>query len=137
MAPELVSHVRSFPEAGNATLPHDAVSESPLETALLVLGGHWRPLVLWGLFWRSKSFSELMRSTPGITQKSLRHELVELERYGLVRRETRPHTSRREEYSLTPFGETLRPLVAAMYEWGLYVQTDGRKLPLGDGQALV
>jgi DNA-binding HxlR family transcriptional regulator len=42
-----------------------------------------------------------------------------MERLGLVRRAVRPGENRRAEYSLTPLGETLRPLVGAMYEWGL------------------
>lgn len=93
-------------------------STTPLEAALEALGG-LRPLVLWGLFWGARPFSDLMRHVPEITKKALRRELAEMERLGLVRRELRPGSARRAEYALSPLGETLRPIVGSMYEWGL------------------
>jgi DNA-binding HxlR family transcriptional regulator len=129
MTPELANAVWSS-TSGNGLRPVLPTTPGcPLETTLIVLGGHWRPLVLWGLFWGAKPFCDLMRATPGITKKSLRHELVELERYGLVRKDVRPKGIGRAEYALTTFGETLKPLVAAMYEWGLYASRDGRHIP--------
>jgi DNA-binding HxlR family transcriptional regulator len=60
-----------------------------------------------------------MRGTSGISKKTLRRQLSELERHGLVHRRLRPGGRRRAEYSLTPFGETLKPVVGQIYEWGL------------------
>lgn len=94
-------------------------SETPIERALAVLGGPLRPLVIWGLFWGPRSFSELMRQVPDVTKRALRRELVEMERAGLVVRDVQPDSNRRASYALSPLGETLRPLVGAMYEWGL------------------
>lgn len=93
--------------------------KGPLELALETIEGRKRLLIVWGLFWGPRPFSELMRHVPDITKKTLRRELAELERLGLVRRELRPGSSRRAEYALSPLGETLRPLVGALYEWGL------------------
>ena len=93
--------------------------ETPIEHTLGVLRGPLRPLVLWGLFWGPRSFSELMRHVPDVTKRALRRELVEMERAGLVARDVPPDSNRRASYALSPLGETLRPLVGALYEWGL------------------
>jgi DNA-binding HxlR family transcriptional regulator len=92
---------------------------SPLEATLTVLDDRWKTLVVWNLFWGAKPFSELIRCTHGLTKKNLRHALSEMERHGLVRKDLRYGQRRRAEYALTPYGETLKPIVGAMYEWGL------------------
>lgn len=92
---------------------------SPLEATLTVLDDRWKTLVVWNLFWGAKPFSELIRCTRGLTKKNLRHALSEMERHGLVRKDLRFGQARRAEYALTPYGETLKPIVGAMYEWGL------------------
>jgi DNA-binding HxlR family transcriptional regulator len=114
--------------AGRGALPRE---RCPLELALEALEGRQRPLMVWALFWGPRPFSELMRHVPGISKKELRRELVAMERLGLVCRQLRPGTSRRAEYSLSPLGETLRPLVGAMYEWGLLRLRLERKARLG------
>jgi DNA-binding HxlR family transcriptional regulator len=92
---------------------------SPLEATLEVMDDRWKTLIVWRLFWGAKPFCELMRCTRGLTKKTLRHALAEMERNGLVRKEVRFGQGRRAEYALTPYGETLKPIVGAMYEWGL------------------
>jgi DNA-binding HxlR family transcriptional regulator len=105
--------------------PHSALEPSvprlrvPIERTVEALRGPFRPLIVWGLFWGGRSFSELMRRVPDVTKKALRRELAEMERLGLVRRDVHAGSNRRAEYSLSPLGETLRPVVGAMYEWGL------------------
>lgn len=100
----------------DATVPRP---RTPIELTLEALRGPFRPLIVWGLFWGRRPFSELMRRIPDVTKKTLRRELTEMERMGLVRRDVRDGSNRRAEYSLSPLGETLRPVVGAMYEWGL------------------
>jgi DNA-binding HxlR family transcriptional regulator len=92
---------------------------SPLEATLEVMDDRWKTLIVWRLFWGAKPFCELMRCTRGLTKKTLRHALAEMERHGLVRKQVRFGQGRRAEYALTPYGETLKPIVGAMYEWGL------------------
>lgn len=99
---------------------------SPLEAALDVVGDRRRLLIVWHLFWGPKPFCDLMRNTAGITKKALRQALVEMESRGLVRRDVRFGAGRKADYSLTPLGETLKPIVASLYEWGLYL----RRLPV-------
>jgi len=102
---------------------------TPLERTLQALAGPYRPLVVWGLFWGARPFSDLMRHVPEISKKALRRELADMERLGLVCREVRPGSNRRAEYSLSPLGQTLRPVVGAMYEWGLLRARLERRAP--------
>jgi DNA-binding HxlR family transcriptional regulator len=99
--------------------PRPTRARTPIELTIEVLRGPFRPLIVWGLFWGARPFSELMRHVPDVTKRALRRELVEMERIGLVVREVRPDSNRRAFYALSTFGETLRPVVGAMYEWGL------------------
>jgi DNA-binding HxlR family transcriptional regulator len=113
---------RTLPEPKPPHVPaRDAAHRptTPLELALEALGGPYRPLVVWALFWGARPFSELMRHVPHVTKKALRRELAELSRLGLVARDVRTGPDRRAEYSLSPLGQTLRPVVGALYEWGL------------------
>jgi len=91
----------------------------PIEATLAVLGGKWTPLVLWELRDETLRFGELRRRIPGITKKMLSQRLQELEDDGVVHREAYAEVPPRVEYSLTAFGETLRPVLDAMCEWGV------------------
>lgn len=90
----------------------------PVEVTVEVIGGKWKCTILWWLRQGSKRFSELMQLIPAITRKVLTNQLRELEADGLIRREVYRETPRRVEYSLTPQGETLRPITELMCEWG-------------------
>jgi DNA-binding HxlR family transcriptional regulator len=116
--------VRTTPAPVRADRPRSTAlpvqePRSPLEATLEVMDDRWKTLIVWRLFWGAKPFCELMRCTRGLTKKTLRHALAEMERHGLVRKEVRFGQGRRAEYALTPYGETLKPIVGAMYEWGL------------------
>lgn len=91
----------------------------PVEATLDVIGGRWKALILYHL--RSKRvrrFNELRRLIPSVTQRMLTQHLRELERDGVVHRRVFAVVPPRVEYSLTPLGETLSPILAAMAEWG-------------------
>ena len=94
----------------------------PLEVTLDFLGDRQKTMIVWHLFWGARPFCELMRLVEGISKKTLRQALAEMERHGLVCREVRRGQNRKAEYSLTPLGESLKLIVAAMYEWGLQRQ---------------
>jgi DNA-binding HxlR family transcriptional regulator len=89
-----------------------------VETTTRILGGRWKPALLEHLFHGEKRFSELKRCIPGITQKTLSEQLRELQCAGIVARTVFPDTPPRVVYSITPLGETLRPLLYAMCKWG-------------------
>jgi DNA-binding HxlR family transcriptional regulator len=90
----------------------------PIEATLSVLGGKWTPLVLWHLRDETLRFGELRRKIPNITKKMLSQRLQELEEEGVVHREAYAEVPPRVEYSLTDFGETLRPVLESMCAWG-------------------
>ena len=96
-----------------------AGEDDPVALALGLLGGPWKPLVAWQLFWGPRRFGELVRRTPGIRPQRLRRTLAELEKDGLVSKRTRSCATRRVEYVLSPFGESAKPWLATLYEWGL------------------
>ncbi len=93
--------------------------KSPATVTLQVIGGKWKVLVLYELFLGVKRFSELRRLLSGVTQKMLTQQLREMEQDGLVHREIYPQVPPKVEYSLTPLGSSLKPIVDAMCEWAL------------------
>jgi DNA-binding HxlR family transcriptional regulator len=97
---------------GNAT-------HCPVEVTLAVIGGKWKPLILWHLYEGGvRRFLELQRMIPGITRKMLTQHLRELERDGVVARQIFDEMPLRVEYSLTKYGRTLRPLMRVLSDWG-------------------
>jgi DNA-binding HxlR family transcriptional regulator len=90
----------------------------PVTAAIEVIGGKWKPVILYQLREGPIRFGALRREVPGVTQKMLTQQLRELETDGIIHREVHAVVPPRVEYSLTPYGETLRPLLALMCEWG-------------------
>lgn len=76
-------------------------------------------VILWALFQGTKRFSDLCRSMSGITQKMLTQQLRELEQDGIVFRKVYPQVPPKVEYSITPLGRSLKPVVNAIHRWGL------------------
>lgn len=94
-------------------------SSCPAEMTLQLIGGRWKVVILWALFHGTKRFSDLCRFMPGITQKMLTQQLRELERDHIVTRKVYPQVPPKVEYSLTPLGRSLKPIVNAIHRWGL------------------
>jgi DNA-binding HxlR family transcriptional regulator len=90
-----------------------------VETTLKVIGGRWKVLIIRELMTGVKRFGELQRSLPGITQKMLTQQLREMEEDGIIHREIYPQIPPKVEYSLTPLGESLQPILYAMHEWAI------------------
>lgn len=93
-------------------------STCPVEYALKAIGGRWKVLILRELFRDTRRFGELHRALHGITQKMLTQQLRELEQDGIVNRYVYPQVPPKVEYSLTPMGETLKPILDSMHAWG-------------------
>ena len=92
----------------------------PVAFATRVIGGKWKPRIVWALIRTERlRFSALRRTCPPISDRILSRELKELEAAGLVRREQRPQLPPHTEYSLTELGLTLEPMMAAMAAWAL------------------
>lgn len=92
--------------------------QCPVEATLDVIGGKWKPIILWQLKAEKLRFSGLQQSMQGISPKMLTKQLRELEDAGLVLREVYPEIPPRVEYSLTEFGKTVLPVLDALCEWG-------------------
>jgi DNA-binding HxlR family transcriptional regulator len=90
----------------------------PVTAALTVIGGKWKPVILFQLRAGPLRFGALRRVVPGVTQKMLTQQLRELEHDGILDRKVHIVVPPKVEYSLTAYGKTLRPLLAAMCAWG-------------------
>ena len=89
-----------------------------LEAALAVVGGKWKPIVLWQLAQAPRRFGELRRLVTGISEKMLIQQLRELEADGIVIRKDFQEIPPRVEYSLTEFGVSLGQALSPLCEWG-------------------
>ena len=89
-----------------------------LEAALDVVGGKWKPVVLWHLAPGARRFGALRRLVTGISEKMLIQQLRELEADGVVAREDFREIPPRVEYSLTPFGVSLSEALRPLCDWG-------------------
>jgi DNA-binding HxlR family transcriptional regulator len=90
----------------------------PAERALKVISGRWKSVLLYLLFDGPRRLSELSRARPEISQKVLIQQLRELEEHGLVYREVFREVPPRVEYSTTPLGRSLEPVLLALCSWG-------------------
>ena len=97
----------------------NSMQQCPVTTALSVIGGKWKVIILWHLKEGGvKRFGELQRLVRGISQKMLTQELRDLEESGLVSRKVYPVVPPKVEYSLTETGWSLKPVLEKLSEWG-------------------
>lgn len=90
-----------------------------LDAAVDVVGGKWKPMILWALYaGRTLRFGELRRHIAGISEKVLIQQLRELESDGIVHREVYREVPPKVEYSLTPLGASLNEALIPLGEWG-------------------
>lgn len=90
----------------------------PTETALDLIGGKWKGMILYYLCSETRRFNELMRLIPNITQRMLTKQLRDLEVHGIVHREVYAQVPPKVEYSLTSLGKTLEPVILELEKWG-------------------
>jgi DNA-binding HxlR family transcriptional regulator len=98
--------------------PVKRLPKLPVERALKVIAGRWKPVILYYVFSGPKRLSELKRMMPDITQKVLIQQLREMEEHGLVRREVFAEVPARVEYTATEMGLGLEPILLALCQWG-------------------
>lgn len=95
------------------------VYHCPVEVTLDLIGGRWKPLILWQLNQRGVLRNgELLRLIPSITQKVLTQQLRQLEGDGLIARQQFNEIPPRVEYSLTPYGRELQGMLNLFSKWG-------------------
>ncbi|WP_117212708.1 winged helix-turn-helix transcriptional regulator [Allorhizocola rhizosphaerae] len=89
-----------------------------LDAAVDLIGGKWKPLILWELHEKPQRFAQLRRAIAGISEKMLIQQLREMEAFQLVHREVHHEAPPHVEYSLTPLGESLNTALIPLGYWG-------------------
>lgn len=99
----------------------------PLTQALTVIGGKWKPLIIYQLHRSPKRFGQLDALIPGISRKVLTTQLNELSNDQLITRHSYPESPPRVEYQLTEKGKELIPVFGSIADWGMYLVEDYKK----------
>ncbi|WP_407355060.1 winged helix-turn-helix transcriptional regulator [Methanolobus sp. WCC5] len=106
----------------------------PVETALDVIGGKWKPLIIWNLKDRTLRYTELQKSIPKVSPRMLTKQLRELEDENVITRKVYPEVPPRVEYTVTELGLATIPILEALYIWGAdYLVMRGYKVPMKKG----
>lgn len=101
-----------------------------VEATLSLIGGKYKPLILWHLRQGPLHYMELQRRIPRATPKMLSQQLHDLEGCGMISRAVLPEKPPRTQYSLTPFGRSVIPVLDAMCDWGrAYMDGQGLSPP--------
>lgn len=90
----------------------------PVEATLFLIGGKYKPLILWYLIEKPLHYMELQRLIPKATPKMLSQQLHDLEDCGMIIRKVIPEKPPRTLYSLTDFGKSIIPVLDSMCNWG-------------------
>ncbi|QGU96178.1 transcriptional regulator [Clostridium bovifaecis] len=92
----------------------------PLEYTQKVVGGKWKPIILWHLATEGvKRYGELKKTLISISHKMLSQQLKELEIDKVIHREEYHQIPPKVEYSITEKGRTLLPILELMHKWGI------------------
>ena len=100
-------------------LTKDELPECPVATTVQLIGSKWKLLILRNLLDRPWRFNELKKSLEGISQKVLTDSLRSMEEDGIITRTVYAEVPPRVEYALSDVGESMRPILDVMKEWGL------------------
>lgn len=90
----------------------------PVTGLLQIIGGKWKPIILYCLRSETRRFGEISARIPSISRKVLTEQLKELENDGLILREQFNEIPPRVQYSLTELGKSLTPVLNEMEKWG-------------------
>lgn len=90
----------------------------PVEITLTLIGDKWKVLILRDLLPGTKRFGELKKSIGSVSQKVLTAQLRDMEESGLVNRKVYAEVPPKVEYSLTELGQSLKPILDSMRNWG-------------------
>ena len=104
---------------------NDKLFSCSTSVAMELIGGKWKSVILIYLLDDKKRYNELRKLISTITERTLSLQLKQLEKDGLILR--RVYTKKpplRVEYSLTPFGQSLEPVLTAIAQWGMAVVAD-------------
>ena len=99
-------------------LTKEEMPACPVATTVQLIGSKWKLLIMRNLLKRPWRFNELRRDLDGISQKVLTDSLRSMEEDGIITRTVYPEVPPRVEYALSDLGESMRPIIQAMEQWG-------------------
>lgn len=98
----------------------EELPECPVATTVQLIGSKWKLLILRNLLVRPWRFNELRKGLDGISQKVLTDSLRSMEEDGIITRTVYPEVPPRVEYALSELGESMRPIIKSMEDFGSY-----------------
>ncbi len=107
------------PSSTNQFNKAGAIDKCPVTRTLDVIGGRWKPIILYQLTLSGRRYSELRKAIPLISEKMLIQQLRELEQDRIIKRKVYPVIPPKVEYSLTDIGREMGTILNAMAKWGL------------------
>ena len=105
---------------------YDCAEGCPVESTLQIISGKWKSVILFHLFQGPKRYSDLNRLMPDCSKRMLSLQLKELECDKIISRTVVPSGPITVYYSVTKFGNTLKPIIEAMERWGRFYNTVSR-----------
>ena len=99
-------------------LTKEELPPCPVATTLMLIGNKWKIFIIQQLMDKSLRFGELRRAIPGISEKVLADNLRAMEDDRLITRTVFPEIPPHTEYALSDVGETMRPIIESMAQWG-------------------
>jgi DNA-binding HxlR family transcriptional regulator len=99
-------------------LTKEELPACPVATTVWMIGNKWKLLILRNLLVGPNRFNELRKTISGISQKVLTDNLRSMEQDGIITRTVYPEVPPRVEYALSELGDTMRPIIMAMAQWG-------------------
>lgn len=99
-------------------LTKEELPACPVATTVQLIGSKWKILIMRNLLSRPWRFNELRKDLEGISQKVLTDSLRSMEEDGIITRTVYPEVPPRVEYALSELGESMRPILDAMEQWG-------------------
>ncbi|MEZ5751950.1 MAG: helix-turn-helix domain-containing protein [Paracoccaceae bacterium] len=98
----------------------DPATPCPVTHCLTMIGGKWKPVILFCIAGGVDRFGAMQRAIPGVTKQMLTQQLREMEGDGLISRTVFPVVPPRVDYALTEKGHSILPVVQAMRDWGVH-----------------
>lgn len=100
----------------------ELLPKCPVALTVQLIGNKWKLLIIRNLSARPWRFNELQKDLSGISQKVLTDNLRSMEADGIITRTVYPEVPPRVEYALSELGETMRPILDSMEQWGINYQ---------------
>jgi DNA-binding HxlR family transcriptional regulator len=107
-----------YGDGGDFVKKKEELPSCPVATTVQLIGSKWKLLIMRNLLVRPWRFNELQKSLEGISQKVLTDSLRSMEADGIITRTVYAQVPPRVEYALSDLGETMRPIINAMADWG-------------------